>query len=408
MFLVILIIVLGIIFVKIFVFYDKYEIPEDVKIGVLSETIDVYDEVNLYDLVEINEAEILTEDAEIDTSTIGKFTCTIEYKYKLKKYFYELQYDVIDTTAPVFIIASTSRTFYVGESDEDDLLSGVTYADDYDVYPTLEIEGEVDFDEVGTYIITYIISDESGNETSKDVTIKIIERPKTTTNTDDEDEEEQDEEDDSIDIQEQIENYKTDETMIGIDVSKWQGEIDFEKVKDAGVEFVIIRMGVMKDKDTEIAIDNMFYENYENAKNAGLKVGVYIYSESTTVESAIENAEFVIDTLDGDELDFPICFDWESWAYFNDLEINLHRLNEMYDAFSETLENAGYSAMLYASENYLNNTWLTLKDYTIWVAKYSTKTPSLNENSYILWQNGNTGRVDGIDGDVDLDIYYIQ
>ncbi len=62
--------------------------------------------------------------------------------------------------------------------------------------------------------------------------------------------------------------------------------------------------------------------------------------------------------------------------------------------------------MLYASENYLNNTWLSLKDYTIWVAKYSTKTPSVNDSDYILWQNSDKGRVDGINEPVDLDIYY--
>ena len=406
---VIAIIFLGVVLTETFIFYDKYEIPEDVEINISNEVIDVYDEINLYDLIETNNIEILSENVELDTSEIGEYTYTIEYKYKLKKYFYEIKYSVVDTVAPVFIIASTSKTLYVNEADDEDLISKITYADNYDIAPTLEVEGEVNFDEVGTYKITYVITDQSGNETTKDATIKIIKRASTSNSTTTETTTEEDEDDeDSIDIQEQIENYKTDDTMIGIDVSKWQGEIDFEKVKNAGVEFVIIRMGVMKDKDTDIAIDSMFTENYENAKNAGLKVGVYIYSESTTVESAIENAEFVIETLDGDELDFPVCFDWESWSYFNDMGINLHRLNEMYDAFSETLEEAGYSAMLYASENYLNNTWLTLEGYTLWVAKYSSNTPSVGDNSYILWQSSNTGRVDGIDGDVDLDVYYIN
>ena len=192
---------------------------------------------------------------------------------------------------------------------------------------------------------------------------------------------------------------------IGIDISKWQGEVDFEKVKNAGVEFVILRMGVMKNKDTPLAIDNTFEKNYKNAKNAGLKIGVYIYSESNTIDKAVENAEFVIENLKGDKLDFPVCFDWECWAYFNDLEINLYRLNEMYDAFSDKLKDAGYDTMLYASENYLNNTWLDLKDYTIWAAKYSTKKPSISRD-YILWQNTDKGRVDGIEGNVDLDVYY--
>ena len=409
-FFILLLIILGIILAKTFIFYDKYEVPDEVEISILSEPIEVYEEVSLYDLIESNNIEILSDNVEINCSEIGDFSYTIEYKYKLKKYFYVVEYSVVDTIAPVFIIASTSKTLYVSESEEEDLISKVTYADNYDISPTLEVEGEVDFDKVGTYQISYIITDQSGNEATKDATIKIIKRPTTssTTVTDEDDDDEKEDDDDSISIEEQIENYKTEDTMIGIDVSKWQGEINFEKVKDAGVEFVIIRMGVMKDKDTEIALDNMFVENYENAKEAGLKVGVYIYSESTTIESAIANAKFVIENLDGDELDFPVCFDWESWSYFNDMGINLHRLNEMYDAFSETLENAGYSTMLYASENYLNNTWLSLEGYTLWVAKYSSNTPSVGDNSYILWQTANTGRVDGIDGDVDFDVYYIN
>ena len=399
------------ILVKVFVFYDKYEMPNGAEINIANETIDVYDEINLYDLIESSNVKIISDDIEIDTSEIGEYTYTIEYKYKLRKYFYEINYSVVDTVAPVFISAPNSKTFYVSESGEEDLTSKITYADNYDITPNLEIEGEVNFDEVGTYQISYIITDQSENETIKDTVIYIIERPTETTEeeeTDEEETEEEEEEEDSNYIQYQIENYKTDDTMIGIDVSKWQGDIDFEAVKNAGVEFVIIRMGVMQDKDAEMTIDSMFTENYENAKSAGLKVGAYIYSESTTVESAISNAQFVIDTLNGGELDFPVCFDWESWTNFNDMGINLHRLNEMYDAFSETLEEAGYSAMLYASEYYLNYTWLTLKDYDIWVAKYSENEPEIEGSNYILWQNSNTGKVDGIDGDVDLDIYYIE
>lgn len=400
-----ILIIIGAILAKIFIFYDKYEMPKGAEIIISDEKIDVYNETNLYDLFKSYNVTILTEDAKLNYNTIGEHTYTIEYKYNgsIQTYLYDVKYTVIDEVDPIFINVPSSKTFYVGEANSEDLTKKVSYADNYDTKPTLKIDGEVNFEEIGTYKIKYIVTDQSGNEVIKDTNIIVKERPDATANTIDEEEEEEN----FISIEEQIENYKTDSTMIGIDVSKWQGDIDFEKVKNAGVEFVILRMGVMKNKDTPLAIDNTFENNYKNAKKAGLKIGVYVYSEATTIETAIENAKFVIDNLQGDKLDFPVCFDWENWAYFNELEINLHRLNEMYDAFTEELENAGYTTMLYASENYLNNTWLSLKDYTIWIAKYSTKTPSLESNNgYILWQNSDQGRVDGIEGNVDLDIYY--
>lgn len=402
---IIIVIIISILIVKNFVFYDKYKLPKDVEIDISNEEIDVYKETKLYDLIKKYNVELLTENTDLDYKTIGEHTYTIEYKYKMKKYLYDVKYNVIDDVSPIFINAPSKKTFYVDEGDEESLTKKVTYADNYDVKPELKIDGKVNFGEIGKYNIKYIITDQSGNETIKETVVEIKEKPESKPkNTQDKDEEELKE--DFISIEEQIANHKTNKTMIGIDISKWQGEVDFEKVKNSGVEFVILRMGVMKDKDTPIAMDNTFKTNYQNAKKVGLKVGIYIYSESNTVESAIENAEFIINNLNGDKLDFPVCFDWESWAYFNDLEINLYRLNEMYDAFSSKLKEAGYDTMLYASENYLNNTWLDLKDYTIWAAKYSTKMPSLQNKEYILWQNSDKGRVDGIDGNVDLDVYY--
>lgn len=399
-----IIIIIAIILAKVFVFYDKYKMPKGAEINISNEDIDVYDETNLYDLIKSNNVEILTEDTKLDYMTVGEHTITIEYKYKLKKYVYEIKYNVVDNVKPIFINAQSTKNLYVNEGNEESLTKKVSYADNYDKKLDFKIEGNVNFNEIGTYKIKYVITDSSGNKATKDTVVNVKEKPKKE-DTENEDEEEE-EDDDFINIEEQISNYKTNDTMIGIDISKWQGEVDFEKVKNAGVEFVILRMGVMKNKDTPIAIDNTFKNNYQKAKEVGLKVGIYVYSESNTTKSAVENAEFVIETLNGDKLDFPVCFDWECWANFNELEINLYELNEMYDAFSNRLKDAGYDTMLYASENYLNNTWLTLKDYTIWVAKYSTKTPVVNDKEYILWQNSDKGRVDGIEGDVDLDIYY--
>lgn len=406
--LLIIVIIVGIVFVKTFIFYDKYKMPKNANIITGKNEFKVYETAKLYSLLDNYNVEILTHDTDLDLTTIGDHKYTIEYKFKsnFKKYLYDLNYTVIDDTDPIFVRApSSSKTLYVNEGSNEDLTKKVSYADNYDTKPTLEIKGDINFSEVGTYKLTYIVTDSSGNQTSKNSVVTVKERPEPTENNDKNDDNKEPV-DNHIYIEDQISNYKNDSTMIGIDVSKWQGEIDFEKVKNAGVEFVIIRMGVMKDKDTPLTLDKTFKDNFENAKKAGLKVGVYIFSESTTVESAIENANFVIDNLNGDTVDFPIVFDWESWDYFNSLEINLHRLNEMYDAFTEVLNKAGYKTMLYGSESYLNNTWLTLKDYDIWVAKYSTKTPSVNNKEFMIWQNSEVGKVDGINEDVDLNIYF--
>ncbi len=400
---IIIILIIAILILKNMVFYDKYKMPKDVEIIMADKEIEVYDKTNLYDLIENSNVQILTQNEEIDYMTIGEHTYTLEYKHKVKKYLCDVKYNVIDSVSPIFINVPSKKTFYVNEADEESLTKKVSYADNYDTKPELRIEGKVDFGEVGKYKIQYIVMDQSGNETVKDAVIEIKERQEEKIQEPTEEEEKPKE--DFISIEEQIENYKTSNTMIGIDISKWQGEVDFEKVKNTGVEFVILRMGVMKNKDTPLTIDNTFETNYKNAKEAGLKVGVYIYSESNTIDKAVENAEFVIENLKGDKIDFPVCFDWECWAYFNELEINLYKLNEMYDAFSNKLKDAGYDTMLYASENYLNNTWLDLKDYTIWAAKYSSKKPSISRD-YILWQNTDKGRVDGIEGNVDFDIYY--
>lgn len=401
-----------------YAFYNRYKMPKGAEIESLGKTIDVYDEtVKLYDLIGDTNVKILTENQILDTSTIGEHTVTVNYKYKgIRKFKYDLKYKVVDTAKPIFIKEPvSSASFYVNEAsqkDVDALVEKVAYADNYDVYPKLEIKGDVDFSEVGSYMVNFVISDSSNNETFVKTQVTIKERPvekddKEKPTEKDPKPEPEPEEDNFISFNDHISNYKTTNTMVGIDVSKWQGKVDFQKVKEAGCEFVILRIGVMKDKDSELVMDNTFRENYNNAKNAGLKVGIYVYSEANNVNTAVSNAEFIIDALNGDKLDLPIAFDWESWSYFNSMEMNLHMLNEMYDAFSEKLKQNGYETMLYASEYYLNNVWLDLKDYTLWTAKYSTNSPKItNGNKYILWQNANTGRIDGIEGDVDLNIYY--
>lgn len=408
--------ILGGILLFKYVFYDKYKIPKGAKIDIINSKFEVYSESkNLYDIIGDNNIEILTEDEALDLETVGEHKKTIQYKYNgVRKYLFDVKYEVEDNIKPIFIKEPTSSvSFYVNESSQQDiqkLEEKISYADNYDISPRLIVEGNVDFSVLGTYTLYYTIKDSSGNETSKTMNVIIKERQVDNGNKSEiEEPKKEEEKEEKNTFAKHIENYKTEETMVGIDVSKWQGEIDFDKLKDAGAEFVIMRLGVMKDKDSEVEIDNTFEKNYENAKKVGLKVGIYVYSEANNVDTAISNAQFIINILNGEKLDFPVVFDWESWAYFNRMQMNLYMLNKMYDAFSNTMKNAGYESMLYGSEYYLNNVWMDLKDYTIWVAKYSTKEPKIeNGNKILMWQNSCTGKIEGIDEEVDLDIYYID
>lgn len=416
---IILCIILIIILLKAFVFYDKYKLPKGAEINVLDKTFEVYDEDITYkDLIDNTNVNILTDEGEtIDTYTVGDKVFTIEYKYKgIRKYKYDLKYKVSDTTKPVFIKEPPATiSYYINEVTNEDmekLKAKAVYADNYDPEPTYSMTGTVDSSVVGEYTLVSLVEDSSGNQLTKNTIVTIKERPvvvETEEKKPEEQEpkEEEEEKDDSVYFAQQVETYKKGNAKVGIDVSKWQGEVDFEKVRAEGVEFVILRLGVMKDKDTPLAKDVTFDTNFKNAKAAGLKVGVYVYSEADTVEKALENAKFVEENVKAEDLDFPVAFDWEYWAKFHEMKINLHRLQEMYTAFNEELESKGYETMLYSSQNYVKyNLWGDVSDYNLWIARYSDNAPDLPDLQFMLWQNTDKGKVDGIDGSVDLDIYY--
>ena len=191
--------------------------------------------------------------------------------------------------------------------------------------------------------------------------------------------------------------------MLGIDVSSFQGEIDWEKVKNAGVEFAIIRLGFGYTVNMELVLDKYFQANLEGAKNQGLKVGVYFYTYANTLEEIEEQAKFINDNLHGEELELGVTFDWENWNNFQDYQVSFYDLNNMYDNFSSILKNKGYDTMLYGSKFYLSNVWST-SNRKIWLAHYTSMTNY--DKDFKLWQFSDKGLVDGINGFVDLDILY--
>ena len=197
--------------------------------------------------------------------------------------------------------------------------------------------------------------------------------------------------------------YKNEKTRIGIDISNYQGDIDFEKIKDSGVEFVIIRIGFgHKGKYT---IDKRFIKNIEAANMAGIDTGIYFFSYDNSIEEAKKSAKWVLNQIKNYKVKLPIAFDWEDWGNYNDYHLSFFGLTSMAEEFMNEIKKNGYDSMLYSSKAYLENIWLN-KDTKIWLAHYSNQTNY--KGNYEFWQICDNGKVNGIDTDVDIDIQYIK
>lgn len=204
-------------------------------------------------------------------------------------------------------------------------------------------------------------------------------------------------------------HHTTDTTcQLGIDVSKWNGDIDWDKVKADGIEFVMIRCGYRGSVTGALVEDPYFMKNIRGAKAAGLKVGVYFFTQATNEVEAVEEASMVIALCDGFELDFPVVIDSEGAGGNGRADsLDIATRTKVCKAFCETIENAGYEAGVYASRSWYNQNLEVseLDDYKIWLAEYRS-TP-LYSGYYDMWQYTSKGSVDGIEGNVDLNISYM-
>lgn len=190
--------------------------------------------------------------------------------------------------------------------------------------------------------------------------------------------------------------------MTGIDVSQWQGNVDFVKVKNAGYDFVIIRAGYGQYSNQK---DPYFEQNYNRASAAGLHVGAYWYSYADSIDSAKAEARTCLNVIKGKRFDMPIYFDLEETNQFNKGKTFCDNITV---AFCTAIEAAGYFAGLYISRSPLQNNISpdVAKRYALWVAEYG---PRCQYNGAIgIWQNSSTYAVPGIAGNVDHDICYVD
>ena len=355
--------------------------------------VEFTEEKRVSDFIERINGEII-DDYVIDTTSLGKKE--IEFKFKNDQNItvsYKYDIEVIDTVQPVIWL---NNVYQITKGSKINLTDKILCGDNQDNKPKCTVEGNYDIDTAGDYPLIFKAEDKSGNKTEKQFILRVVEpnrtsSPQTTM------------EPSYTDFSEVKNQYKTDQTQIGIDVSGWQGEIDFEKIKKAGVEFIMIRVGGTRGTNGEYFVDKYFKRNIEEANKHGIKAGIYFYSYANSNKSAIRDAKWVLKQIKDYDIDLPIAFDWEEWAYFNDYNLSFFGLTSMAESFLDTVEAEGYEGMLYSSKSYLESIWLPTK-YNIWLAHYTNQTNY--QGKYKLWQLCDNGKIDGIEGTVDIDVMY--
>ena len=343
----------------------------------LNDLIFEYDsDIYLKDILEVE------TDQKLDTLSLGDKTTFVEHDNKL----YNIHYSVVDTTPPFL----NGGTVTVQKGKSVNLVNKYLCGDNYDDKPNCYITGTYDLNKIGTYDLVYHAEDSSGNKTQKSFKLKVVSKVSSSTSSKPQ-----------IPLSDFIKKYKTEDTMIGIDVSAWQDNIDYNKAKKDGVEFVIIRVGY-GPSDGEYKLDKWFNENYKKAKAAKLDIGVYFYSYASSVEEAKKEVKWIINKINHEPLQIGIAFDWENWSTFNKYNVSFKKLNDIAAAFINEAEINGYTGYLYSSAFYLNRIW---KQYdNTWLAYYTSNNDF--SKPFNIWQATSRGKVKGISGNVDVNILY--
>ena len=203
-------------------------------------------------------------------------------------------------------------------------------------------------------------------------------------------------------------NKKTEKRQLkGIDVSKWNGRIDWKKVKKAGIDFCIIRTGYSK------TVDHKFKYNIEEAIENGLQIGVYHFSYATTNAKAKEEAEFCLELIKPYKkyITLGVWFDYEydsvSYSRRYGVYPTKKSVTSLAETFCSTVEKNGYSTGIYTNLDFSSNyfTKEVLNKYPTWIAVWG----KMNyHGKYVMWQYTDSGRVDGIHGKVDMNIFYYR
>ena len=213
--------------------------------------------------------------------------------------------------------------------------------------------------------------------------------------------------------------------VYGIDVSRWQGNIDWAQVKAAGYKFVMIKIGGRSTgSDGSLYIDAYFEQNIEGALSNGLQVGVYFFSQALNVREAQEEASLLINRLNGYNITYPVAFDWETSDGYRTYNANISNgdFTRIVNTFLSMVENAGYNGMVYGNWNDLYRFDIegVAQRYKVWYARWWNKYQQTSDNyvageetpdvpfPYQMWQYKSTGRVPGINGNVDMNVAFFS
>lgn len=330
-------------------------------------------------------AELATPEAE---ATTEKAETTAEVPSR--DYSNLFRDDAEDKEKPIFLIKPGTIT--VNKGTPFNINDYIGYGDDVDREPELTLDGSVDTSTTGTTALQVSLKDDAGNVTTEKISVNVVEAaepgpagtPELTPFSDFET------------------TYRKDGVSLGIDVSRWQKEIDFNKVKAAGCDFVIMRLGGYDDGETYT--DRCYLQNLKNAKAAGLKIGIYWHAEESTKDEVIASVKYLLNVLNGEKLDFPIAYDWEDFEHFQNYKMSIQDLNDCYDVFSGELEAAGYDTCIYGSKNFMYNAWKLEEGESVWLAHYTSNTDYTGK--YFMWQQTSKGKIDGISTSCDFNVLY--
>lgn len=186
----------------------------------------------------------------------------------------------------------------------------------------------------------------------------------------------------------------------GIDISEHNGDVDMEKIRNEGIEFVILRLGYGKNQNQ---IDKKFKINYEKAIKSNISVGIYLYSYAINIEDAKKEAELVLNNINGLKIEYPIFIDMEDADnYKSKRNVSYETCIDICEKFCTVIEEAGYYAGIYANLDWFNNKINSnrLDKFDKWVAQWNDKCTYAKK--YGMWQYSSKGKINGVKGNVDL------
>ena len=310
-------------------FYKKYQVEHAVKIVKLStDKVNLFEEIHLNDLIsDINGT--LIDNQIIDTTKTGEIEINFEYITDKKiKVPYTIKIKVIDITPPLIKVFSKYTTTVGNKNFYDSFFCG----DDYDDTPKCTVEGDYDINTPGEYNVTFKAEDSSGNISENDFLLVVKEKENNPTK-------EQEKEDETYtDYNEIIKKYKNENTKIGIDISQFQGDIDFEKIKEAGVEFAYIRVGRGGGVGKEPVKDTKFEQNIKGLNKVGIPVGVYFFSYAINQKEAKKDAKWVVEQLKNHKVDLEVAYDFEDWGDYREYNLSFYHLTENANTFNNYMK----------------------------------------------------------------------